>query len=363
MNPVCVIPASTARPFQIGQRVIDEASPCYIVAEMSANHYQSLSKARDIIHAIKECGADAVKLQTYTPDSLTIDSDQNDFQIGAGTIWEGKRLYQLYKAAMMPWDWHGELFELAEKLGLDCFSSPFDRASVDFLESFEPVAYKIASFELVDLPFIEYVASKKRPVIMSTGMATLEEISEATAVVRAVGTPLALLKCTSAYPAPVASMNLRTIPELARQFGVPVGLSDHSLHVEVPLTAVALGARIIEKHFTLSRQQPGSDSAFSLEPGEFRAMVDSVRTAELALGKVEFANEESEVGCRNFRRSLYAVKSIAAGELFTLDNVRSIRPAAGLPPKHLPDILQRSAVCDIARGTALTWDHCRERRP
>jgi pseudaminic acid synthase len=348
-----------AEPFLLGQRAINIASPCYIVAEMSANHHQSLATAREIIYAIKESGADAVKLQTYTPDSLTIDSDQGDFQIGSGSVWEGKRLYQLYEQAMTPWEWHGELFELAHKLGLDCFSSPFDYAAVDFLESFNPIAYKIASFELIDLPFVEYVASRRRPVILSTGMATLEEISEAVAVVRSQSAPVALLKCTSAYPAPVESMNLRTIPELIKQFGVPVGLSDHSFQREVAVTAVALGARIIEKHFTLSRDHSGADSSFSLEPNEFRAMVESVRTAELALGQIAFANDESELACRNLRRSLYAVKSISVGELFTLENVRSIRPAAGLPPKHLQEILQRSAACDIARGTPLTWDHCR----
>jgi pseudaminic acid synthase len=348
-----------SRPFVLGERIIDTTSRCYIAAEMSANHHQSLTTACELIYAMKEAGADAVKLQTYTPDSLTIDSDLSDFRIGSGTAWEGKRLYQLYQQAMTPWEWHGELFELAKKLGLDCFSSPFDRAAVDFLEPLNPIAYKIASFELVDLPLIEYVASQGRPVIISTGMASLEEISQAVAVVKSQGAPLALLKCTSAYPAPVSAMNLRTIPELVNRFGVPVGLSDHSFHVEVAVTAVALGARIIEKHFTLSREQAGPDSGFSLEPHEFRAMVKSVRMAEQALGEISFAANDAELACRSFRRSLYAVRTIVAGEPFTLDNVRSIRPASGLPPQHLPEILKRTAACNIPRGTPLTWEHCR----
>ncbi len=344
------------QPFQIAGRSIGVNQPCYIIAEMSANHQQDFQTACQIIHAIKAAGADAVKLQTYTAGTLTIDCDRADFQIGAGTIWEGKNLYRLYGEAYTPWEWQPQLFQLARELGLDCFSSPFDRTSVDFLETLNPPAYKIASFELVDLPLIEYVAAKGRPLIMSTGMASLAEISDAVEVVKRAGVPLALLKCTSAYPALPASINLRTIPHLSASFGVPVGLSDHTLGIEVPVAAVALGAAIIEKHFTLSRAQAGPDSAFSLEPAEFAAMVIAVRNAEQALGQVNYTRTEQEHASKVFRRSLYIVADMQAGEVFTMENVRSIRPGYGLPPKYLGQVLGRTAQQNYPRGTALSWE-------
>ena len=337
----------------LGNRTIGGHQGCYIIAEMSANHHQDYELACNIIRAAKESGADAVKLQTYTPDTLTIDCDRADFLIGKGTIWEGRNLYELYGEAATPWEWQPQLFQLANELGLDCFSSPFDKTAVDFLEELNPPAYKIASFELVDLPLIEYVASQGRPIIMSTGMGSLEEIGEAVQVVKAAGVPLALLKCTSAYPAPPESMNLRTIPHLAETFGVPVGLSDHTMGIEVPIAAVAMGARIIEKHITLSRDTPGPDSAFSLEPHEFKQLVDAVRTTEKALGEVNYAATDEEKASRMFRRSLYVVADMKAGEAFSEANIRSIRPGFGLPPKHLSDVLGRAAKQDIGQGTPL----------
>jgi len=343
--------------FQINGRKIGPDHPTYMIAEMSANHHQSLATARQLIHAMSESGADAVKLQTYTPDTLTIDCDAEHFRVGAGTIWEGRKLHELYAEACTPWQWHAELFELANRLGMDCFSSPFDRTSVDFLEPLNPPAYKIASFELVDLPLIEYVASQGRPIIMSTGMASLQEITEAVQVVHNAGVPLALLKCTSAYPSPPSSMNLRTIVDLGNRFNVTVGLSDHTLGTEVAVAAVAVGARVIEKHFTLSRQVPGPDSAFSLEPDEFKSMVDSVRVAEAAMGKVSYERSEKEQASIVFRRSLFIVQDIAAGQQFTEQNVRSIRPGHGLPPKHLPEVIGCRATTALTRGTPLSWQH------
>ncbi|TWU37666.1 Pseudaminic acid synthase [Novipirellula aureliae] len=325
----------------------------YLIAELSANHGGSLDHAMESIRAMKDSGADAVKLQTYTADTLTIDCDRDDFKVGTGSLWEGRTLYDLYQEAHTPWEWHEPLFQLANDLGMDCFSTPFDKTSVDFLETLNPPAYKIASFELVDLPLIEYVASKGRPVIMSTGMGSLAEIHDAVEIVKKAGVPLALLKCTSAYPALPESMNLQTIPHLADAFGVPAGLSDHTLGIAVPVAAVALGACIIEKHFTLSREAPGPDSAFSLEPHEFKAMVDAVRVTEQALGTVNYELTEKEQASKVFRRSLYVVKDIAKGDMFTEKNVRSIRPGYGLPPKRLSEVVGRTARQDIAAGTAL----------
>ncbi len=343
-------------PFVINGRTLAAGQPAYIIAEMSANHHQQLGMARELVHAIREAGADAVKLQTYTPDTMTIDCDASCFRVGPGTIWEGRQLHELYAQACTPWDWHAELFELARSLGLDCFSTPFDHTAVDFLEQLQPPAYKIASFELVDLPLIRYVAARGRPIILSTGMGTLDEIAEAVAVVREADVPLILLKCTSAYPAPPAEMNLRTIPDLAARFGVPAGLSDHTLGTEVAIAAVALGACVIEKHFTLSRQRPGPDSAFSLEPDEFRTMVDAVRVAESALGCISYRQGEDERASTVFRRSLFVVRDIAAGESFTAGNVRAIRPGDGLAPKFLDTIIRRRASRSIQRGTPLEWE-------
>lgn len=340
----------------INEHRIGISQPTYVIAEMSANHDLKFEKAVEIIHAAKEAGADSIKLQTYTPDTITIDSRKEYFRIGKGTIWEGKNLYQLYGEAYTPWEWQPELKQIANDLGMELFSSPFDPTAVDFLEKMNVPAHKIASFELVDIPLIQKIARTGKPIIMSTGMASLEEIEEAVAAIRAIGNQqLALLKCTSAYPAPVNEMNLRTIPDMARRFGVPVGLSDHTLGIAVPVVAVALGACIIEKHFTLSRNTPGPDSAFSLEPDEFKQMVEAIRTTEQALGKINYAVTEREAASRVFRRSLFVVQDMKAGDVFTEMNVRSIRPGHGLPPKHITEILGRRSTRSLVRGTPL--DH------
>jgi len=322
---------------EINGRRLGVGEPVYVVAELSANHNQSFDRAVALLHRAKEAGADAVKLQTYTPDTLTIDCDNDCFRI-KGTRWDGRRLYDLYSEAYTPWEWQPELKKIAGDLGLDLFSSPFDGTAVDFLEEMGVPAYKIASFEIVDLPLIRKVARTGKPIIMSTGMATMNEIEEAVVTAREAGVEqLALLKCTSAYPAPPEEMNLRTIPHLRERFGVPVGLSDHTLGMAVPVAAVALGACIVEKHLTLSRTDPGPDSAFSMEPDEFKAMVEAVRTAEKAMGEVHYGASGREEASRILRRSLFVVKDIRAGEELTGDNVRSIRPGLpGLPPYPPP---------------------------
>ena len=331
--------------------------PVLIIAELSANHNQDLGQATQLIEAAKEAGADAIKLQTYTPDTITIDCDNEYFRIGTGTIWEGQTLYKLYQEAYMPWEWQPKLKQVANDLGMDLFSTPFDPTAVDFLEEMGVSAYKVASFELVDIPLIQYIARTGKPIIMSTGMATFSEIDEAMAAAREAGSKeIALLKCTSAYPADPCEMNLRTIPDMADSFGVPVGISDHSLGIAVPVAAVALGARIVEKHLTLSRSIPGPDSAFSLEPQEFKAMVDAVRTAEKALGKAQYEMTAQEEASRIFRRSLFVIKDMKSGETFSEENVRSIRPSHGLPTKYLKEIRGKKASCDIARGIPLRRD-------
>lgn len=342
--------------FFIGHKQIGPNLPVYIVAEMSANHNQDFDRAVKLIQAAKEAGTDAVKLQAYTPDTMTIKSNRPEFQIGGGTLWDGKTLYDLYAEACMPWEWQPKLKKVADDLGIALFSTPYDKTAVDFLEEMNVPAYKIASFEIVDIPLIEYIASKSKPMIISTGMATQDEIDEAIQVAQRGGArQIALLKCTSAYPAPPEEMNLRTIPNMARKFKVPVGLSDHTLGIAVPAAAVALGACIIEKHFTLSRSIPGPDSAFSLEPDEFRTMVEAVRTAEQALGKISYKVGEQEAKSRVFRRSLFVVRDVQKGEVFTEENVRSIRPGYGLPPRYLKDVLGRKATKDIKRGSPLSW--------
>lgn len=336
---------------------IGDGYPCYIIAEISANHNQDFDQAVQLIRAAKEAGADAIKLQTYTPDTITIDCRNEYFSIHKGTLWEGKNLYQLYSEAYMPWEWQPKLKTIATDLGLDLFSTPFDFTAVDFLQEMGVSVYKIASFELVDLPLIRRVAQTSKPIIMSTGMATLAEIDEAVSTAREAGaTQIALLRCNSAYPAPVEEMHLRTIPHLAAAFDLPVGLSDHTLDVAVPVAAVTLGACIIEKHLTLSRQVPGPDSAFSLEPGEFKAMVSAVRAAEKALGKVNYAITEKELASRVFRRSLFVVQDMAPGDIFTAENVRSIRPGHGLHPRYLHEVIGRCATRTIVRGTPLSWE-------
>jgi len=340
--------------FEIAGRSVGAGHPVYIVAELSANHGGRFEEAAALIDAAAEAGADAIKVQTYTPDTMTLDSPQECFTI-RGSIWDGRKLYELYAEAMLPWEWHAPLQARARDRGVGFFSTPFDASAVSFLEALDVPVHKVASFELVDIPLLRRIAATGKPVIMSTGMATPEEVDEAVAVFTATDTPLVLLKCTSAYPAPPESMNLRAIPHLAERYGTWVGLSDHTLDLAVPVAAVALGACVIEKHFTLSRQVPGPDSAFSLEPHEFRAMVDAVRIAEKSLGVPTPPLARSEDAMRAFRRSLFVVAPVAAGELFSAANVRSIRPADGLHPRHLDDVIGRRATRDIERGTALDW--------
>ena len=340
---------------EINGRRVGQGCPAYIIAEMSANHNQDFAEAVKIIEAAKEAGADAVKLQTYTPDTITIDCDNEYFRI-QGTLWDGQRLYDLYGKAFTPWDWQPKLKALANGMGLDLFSAPFDETAVDFLENMNVPAYKIASFEIVDLPLIRKVAQTGKPVILSTGMATQSEIGEAVDILRQHHSPMVLLKCTSAYPALPEEMNLCTIPDLAKGFRVPVGLSDHTMDIAVPVAAVALGACVVEKHLTLSRAVPGPDSAFSLEPKEFEGMVAAVRVAEKSLGKIHYGVSEHEPDSRNLRRSLFVVRDMKSGEKFTSSTVRSIRPGHGLSTRHMEDILGRTASRDIERGTPLTWD-------
>lgn len=341
----------------IGNRKVRPSNPVWIIAELSANHNQDFDQAVQLIKAAKEAGADAIKLQTYTPDTMTIDCDNEYFRIGKGTIWEGKNLYELYKEAYTPWEWQPKLKEIANDLGMDLFSTPFDKTAVDFLQKMDVPAYKIASFELVDIPLIQYVAKTGKPIIMSTGMATLAEIDQAVTAAREAGCKdLALLKCTSAYSADPADMNLRTIPHMAEAFGVSVGLSDHTLGISVPVAAVALGACIIEKHLTLSRNILGPDSSFSLEPQEFKEMVNAIRTAEKALGKVSYEITEKEKASRAFRKSLFVVKDVKEGKEFTEENVRSIRPGDGLSPKYLKDVFGKRSTLSVKRGTPLKWN-------
>lgn len=343
---------------KINDRRIGLSYPTYIIAEMSANHNQDFNRAIKIIEAAAEAGADAIKLQTYTPETLTIDCDNEYFRIEEG-LWEGRTLYDLYEEAYMPWGWQPKLQRIANKMGLDFFSTAYDKTAVDFLEELNVPVYKVASFELVDLPLLRRIAQIGKPIILSTGMATLAEIDEAVQTIREVGSDqLALLKCTSAYPTPPEEMNLRTIPHLAEAFGVPTGLSDHTVSnaVAVPVAAVVLGACIVEKHLTLSREEPGPDSAFSMEPHEFKAMVESVRTAEKALGRIHYEVGQREASSRVFRRSLFVVEDIDAGGEFTFGNVRSIRPGYGIHTKHLDDVIGRCATQVIERGTPLTWE-------
>jgi N-acetylneuraminate synthase len=340
----------------IDGRKIGPEYPVFIIAELSANHHQRFEQAVALIHAAKDAGADAVKLQTYTAETMTIESARKEFRIAGGTIWDGRSFHDLYREASTPWDWQPKLKKIANDLGLILFSSPFDESAVDFLESMGVPAYKVASFELVDIPLVRRMARTGKPLILSTGMATLSEIEEGVTAAREAGArEIALLKCTSAYPAPAEEINLRTIPELARRFGCPSGLSDHTLGIAVPVAAAVLGGCIIEKHLTLSRAEPGPDSSFSLEPDEFKKMVEAVRLAEKALGSVEFGPTVRESASRAFRRSLFAVENIKRGEAFTIQNVRSIRPGNGLHTRHLPEILGHRASRDIEKGTPLDW--------
>ncbi len=341
---------------KIKNRMIGEGHPTYMIAEMSANHAGSKQHALEIIHAAKESGADCIKIQTYTADTLTIDCHNQYFAITDGT-WKGENLYSLYQKAYTPWEWQAELKEEAEKLGLDFFSTPFDNSSVDFLEGIGMEFYKIASFELVDIPLIKYVASKGKPIIMSTGMGSLEEVEEAVAAVRSTGNEqLALLKCSSAYPAITDEMKLSVMVDMRKRFDVPTGLSDHSLGSLGAVTAVAMGANIIEKHFCLDRKLKNPDSTFSMEPAEYAAMVRDIRLVEKAAGQPVYGPEQSELGNMAFRRSIFVVKDIKAGEKLTPENIRVIRPSNGLKPKYYEEVLGRTAKCDIAFGTPLSWD-------
>jgi N-acetylneuraminate synthase len=341
---------------EINGRSIGADLPVYVVAEMSANHNGEFEEAVRIVEAAKQAGADAIKLQTYTPDTITLDCDNDYFRV-KGTIWEGKNLYELYGEAYTPWDWQPKLKEVAGRVGLDFFSTPIDVTAVDFLEDLGVPAYKVASFELVDIPLLEKIGSTGKPVIMSTGMATLDEIKEAMDVLERAGSgrPV-LLKCTSAYPAPAAEMNLRAIPTLAEELDVPVGLSDHSLGTTAAIAAVALGACVVEKHFTLSRGGSSPDSAFSLEPAEFAQMAAAIREVEKALGKSTCAITAKENESRAFRKSLFVVEDMDAGDVFSHENIRSIRPGYGLHTRYLPDVLGKKAAGPIARGTPLSLD-------
>ncbi len=343
--------------FEISGRKIGPSHPCYIIAELSANHGQDIEKALALVKVAKDAGADAIKLQTYRADTITIDCDRDEFMIKKGTAWEGQRLYDLYEEAHTPWEWHQAIFDEAAKHGLHCFSSPFDDSAVDFLEDLNAPAYKIASFEIVDHGLIAKVAQTSKPMIMSTGMASKEEIAEAVQVARDNGcTQLALLKCVSAYPAPADEMHLSTIQDLSQSFDCPAGLSDHTLGITVPVAAASIGATIIEKHFTLSRADGGPDSHFSLEPDEFKEMVTSVRAAQSAISVPSYELTPSQVASRMFRRSLFAVKDIKAGEALTKENVRSIRPGHGLAPKHLTEVMTKTAKKAITYGTPLSWE-------
>jgi N-acetylneuraminate synthase len=344
------------RTITINDRRVGAGEPPYVVAEMSANHNGDYDRAVRIVEAAAEAGADAIKLQTYTADTMTIDSDREPFRI-EGTLWDGRTLYDLYEEASTPWEWHADLQEIAYENGLDFFSSPFDAGAVAFLEDLDVPAYKIASFENVDLPLIRHIAETGKPTIMSTGMATLGEIDEAVRTFReAGGEELVLLKCTSAYPAPPEEANLRTIPHMADAFDVPTGLSDHTMGGAVPVAATALGACVIEKHLTLFRADEGPDSDFSMEPDEFARMVDDVHTVEKALGRVNYERTEAQEESVVFRRSLFIVEDVEQGEPLTENNVRSIRPGHGLHTRHLSDLVGRRAVRDIERGTPVAWE-------
>ncbi|MEA2018279.1 MAG: pseudaminic acid synthase, partial [Campylobacterota bacterium] len=326
----------------------------YIIAELSANHNGNLQNALDTIKAAKEIGANCIKLQTYTADTITLDSDKKDFLIDGGTLWDGRKLYDLYKEAYTPWEWHEELFEYARSLDIDIFSSPFDKTAVDFLEEFNPSAYKIASFEITDYELIRYTASKMRPMIISTGIAAIDEIQDAVDICRKVGNnDIVLLKCTSSYPAPLEDANLSMIPNLAQTFDVLSGFSDHTLGSTAPIAAVTLGAKVIEKHFILDKSIGGADADFSMDKKEFSDMIKAIRETEKLLGKVDYSLDDKRKKSRRFCRSLYVAKDIKKGDMFTAENIRSVRPGYGMHPKYLNDILGELAEKDYEFGDPL----------
>ncbi len=335
-----------------------EKDGIYIIAELSANHGGKIGIAKETIKSAKEIGVNAIKLQTYTADTLTLDSEKDDFIIKGGTLWDDRKLYDLYKEAYLPWEWHKELFEYAKDIGIDIFSSPFDKSAVNFLEQFDPPAYKIASFEITDYELIRYTASKGKPMIISTGIATIQEIQDAVDICKSEGNnDIVLLKCTSAYPAPLEEANLKMIPNLKETFGVEVGFSDHTLGITAPIVATTLGAKIIEKHFILDKSIGGADADFSLDKNEFAKMVNVVRDTEKLLGKVDYSMSKKKKKSRQFARSLYITKEIKAGEIITKQNLRSIRPGYGLHPKYFKDILGKKAIKNLAFATPLKWEY------
>lgn len=337
---------------------INPGAPAFIIAELSANHNGSLDVALETIRAAKRAGANAIKLQTYTADTLTIDCDKEDFIIKAGSIWDGQTYYKLYQSAYTPWEWHEQLFNCAREEGLICFSSPFDKTAVDFLEDLNTPAYKIASFEITDIPLIEYVAAKGKPVIISTGIATDEDIELALdACYRNGNRQVALLKCTSSYPAPIEEANMIMVKDMAERFGVITGLSDHTMGSTVPVVATCFGAKIIEKHFILDRSIGGPDASFSMNEEEFAQMVKVVREAEKAIGKVDYSLTEKQLKGRDFCRSLYVVKDIKAGEVITEENVRSIRPGFGMHPKYYHEIIGKKARRNISMGFTIRFEY------
>lgn len=341
---------------KIGTTTIGGDNPVFIIAELSANHNGSLETALETVRAAKRAGADCIKLQTYTADTITIDSREDDFLI-KGTIWEGRNLHDLYKEAFTPWEWHKEIILTAKEEGLICFSSPFDHSSVDFLESLDVPAYKIASFEITDIPLIHYVASKGKPVIISTGIATEEDIELAIETCKNAGnTNIAILKCTSSYPAPIEEANMVMVKDFAERYGVISGLSDHTMGSTVPMVATCFGAKIIEKHFILDRSIGGPDASFSMNEEEFAQMVKSIRETEAAIGKVDYNLTEKQIKGKDFSRSLYVVEDVKKGEIFTEKNVRSIRPGFGMHPKYLNDILGKISNADVAKGSRLEWN-------
>jgi len=329
-----------------------------IIAELSANHNQNINLAKETIKAAKEAGADAIKLQTYTPDASTLNCSKEDFIIKDSTLWNGKTLYELYKTAYTPWEWHKELFDFAKRQNIMCFSTPANKEAVDFLEKFNPIAYKIASFEITDYELIRYSASKKRPIIISTGIATIDEILDVVEICKNEGNEdIVLLKCTSSYPAPLEDANLKTIANMKETFGIEVGFSDHTLGITAPIVAVTFGARVVEKHFILDKNIDSPDNKFSLDKNEFKEMVKTIREAEKLIGTVDYSINEKKKKNRMFARSLYIVKDVKKGEVITNENIKSIRPGFGLHPKYLKEILGKKFRKNLEKGTALKWEH------
>lgn len=342
---------------RIGNFDINKDSSVFIIAELSANHNHDKSIALETVKAAKEAGADAIKIQTYTPDTITLNVHNDHFKINSDTIWDGKYLYDLYKEAYTPWEWHKEIFDYANELGIISFSSPFDFSAVDFLEDLNVPAYKIASFEITDIPLIEYVASKQKPVIISTGIASTEDIELAVDTCKKAGNEeIILLKCTSSYPAPIEQANLAMVKDLREKYNVISGLSDHTLGMIAPVVATAMGAKVVEKHFILDKSIGGPDASFSLDTDEFSKMVQAIRQAEKSIGKVDYSISEKMEKNRGFSRSLFVSKDVQAGEILTKDNIRSVRPGIGMHPKYYNEILGRKAKKDLVKGEPLCWE-------